>query len=137
MISKFDQVKSIHERAVETGDASVLREIPAMLNRWGIKCREKDGQLLWTNLSVPMSVGESITIGLRYRKKDQTPTEDIFELNRNNPEVVTSYYKGQYQTVRPEGNNRGQTTIKSSENGKTWSVPDIRLMLAREPTKGV
>ena len=101
-MTKFDQVKSIHERAVETEDARVLQELPALLNRWGIKCREKDGQLLWTNLSVPTSIGETIAIGLRYRKQDQTLTEDIFELNRNNPEVVTPYYKGQYQTERPE-----------------------------------
>jgi len=102
MMTIFDQVKSIHERAVETQDASALREIPAMLNRQGIKCREKDGQLLWTNLSVPTSVGETITIGLRYRKQDQTLTEDIFELSKNNPEMVTPYYKDQYQTVHPE-----------------------------------
>jgi len=101
-MTKYNELESIHKRAVETQDASALREIPAMLNRWGIKCREKDGQLLWTNLSVPTSVGETITIGLRYRKQDQTLTEDIFELTRNSPEVVTPYYKGRYQTVRPE-----------------------------------
>lgn len=43
MMTKFDEVKSIHERAEEAQDANVLREIPPMLNRWGIKCREKDG----------------------------------------------------------------------------------------------
>ena len=102
MMTKFEQVKSIHERAVETHDANALREIPPMLNCWGIKCREDDGQLLWTNVSVPTSVGETITIGLRYKKQDETLTEDIFELSRNNPDLVTPYYKGRYQTVRPE-----------------------------------
>lgn len=48
-----------------------LREIPAMPNRWEINCPENDGQLLWKNLSVPTSVGETITIGLRYRAQDQ------------------------------------------------------------------
>ena len=102
MMTKFDQVKSIHERAVEARDANALRDIPKILNGWGIKCREKDGQLLWTNLSVPTSIGETITIGLRYRKQDRTLTEDVFELNRSDPETITPYYKGQYQSVRSE-----------------------------------
>jgi len=101
-MTKFDQVKSIHERTVKTHDASALLEIPTMLNSWGIKCREKDGQLLWTNLSVPTTIGETIVIGFRYKKKDQTLTEDIFELSKNDPDEVAPYYKGQYQTVRPE-----------------------------------
>ena len=115
-MTKLEQVKSIHERAAKTQDAGALREIPAMLNRWGIKCREKDGQLLWTNLSVPTTVGETITIGLRYRKQDQTLTEDIFELSKNNPEMVTPYYKGQYQTVRPEykGTHKLQGAVAQS-----------------------
>lgn len=103
MATKYEEVKSIHELAVRTGDANELRRIPTLLNSWGIKCREKDGQLLWTNLSVPTSsVGETITIGLRYKKQDATLTEDIFELSKQNPDVVASYYKGQYQDVRPE-----------------------------------
>ena len=116
MMTKFDQVKSIHERAVETQDANALREIPAMLNHWGIICREKDGQLLWTNLSEPTSIGETITIGLRYRKQDQTLTEDIFELSRNNPEKVTPYYRGKYQAVRSEykGTHKFQGAVPQS-----------------------
>lgn len=102
MTTKYEQVKSVHDRAVETNDANELRNIPSLLNSWGIKCREDDGQLLWTNLSVPTSVGETITIGLRYKKQDETLTEDVFELNNKNPDVVTQYYKGRYQTLRPE-----------------------------------
>jgi hypothetical protein len=102
MTTKYEQVKSVHDRAVETNDANELRKIPLLLNSWGIKCREDDGQLLWTNLSVPTSVGEAITIGLRYKKQDKTLSEDVFELNNKNPDVVTSYYKGCYQTLRPE-----------------------------------
>ena len=101
-MTKYEQVKSVHDRAVESHDATALREIPTMLNRWGIKCREKDGQLLWTNLSVPTSIGDTITIGLRYKKQDGTLTEDIFELNKTKPEVVTPYYLGKYQGVRAE-----------------------------------
>ena len=99
MATKYEQVKSVHELAVETGDANELRKIPPLLNSWGIKCREDDGQPLWTNLSIPTSsVGETITIGLRYIKQDATLTEDI-ELNKNTPDAVASYYRGRYQQV--------------------------------------
>ncbi len=102
MMTKFQRVKCLHDRAVEAHDASALRGIPSLLNNWGIKCREDDGQLLWTNLSVPSSVGETITIGLRYKKQDETLTEDIFEVSEKDPDVVVAYYKGRYQTARPE-----------------------------------
>jgi len=102
MTTKYEQVKSIHQLAVKTHDANELRRIPSLLNDWGIKCREDDGELLWTNLSVPTSVGETITIGLRYRKEDKTLTEDVFELSARDPDVVAPYYKGSYQKLRPE-----------------------------------
>ena len=102
MTTKYEQVKSVHKSAAETGDANELRKIPSLLNSWGIKCREDDGQLLWTNLSLPTSIGETITIGLRYKKQDSTLTEDVFELSKKDPDIVASYYKGRYQMLRPE-----------------------------------
>ena len=102
MTTKYEQVKNIHQRAVESHDANELRKIPSLLNDWGFKCREDDGKLLWTNLSLPTSVGETITIGLRYRKQDKTLTEDVFELCEKDPNVVTPYYKGKYQILRSE-----------------------------------
>lgn len=102
MTTKYEEVKNIHKVALETGNMDELRRVLPLLNSWGIKCRENDGQLLWTNLSMPMSVGETITIGLRYKKQDATLTEDIFELSKNNPDAVNCYYKGSYQQLRPE-----------------------------------
>lgn len=102
MTTKYEKIKKIHEIAVETHDANELRKIPLLLNDWGIRCREDDGELLWTNLSTPASIGGTITIGLRYKKKDATLTEDIFELSEKDPNVVTPYYKGKYQTHRSE-----------------------------------
>jgi hypothetical protein len=95
-------VKDIHERAVEARDANELRKILSLLDGWGIKRRQKDGELLWTNLSIPTSIGGTIAIGYRYWKRDSTLTEDIFELNQNNPDEIGPYYKGAYQDVRSE-----------------------------------
>jgi len=102
MTTKYEQIKNIHKIAVETHDTNELRKITSLLNDWGFKCREDDGELLWTNLSIPTSIGETITIGLRYKKKDSTLTEDIFELSEKDPNVVTPYYKGKYQKLRSE-----------------------------------
>jgi len=101
MTTKYEQVKSVHDRAVETRDANVLRGIPSLLKEWEISPRD-DGQLQWINLSKPTSVKETITIGLRYIKRDQTFTEDIFELNNKKPDEVAKYYKGKYEQIRPE-----------------------------------
>ena len=102
MNTKYIQLRDIHDLAVKANDAEMLREIPQLLNSWGFRCRDKDGQLLWTNLSVPTSIGETITIGLRYMKEDRTLTEDIFEVSSSSPDSVNAYYKGKYQRVRPE-----------------------------------
>ena len=102
MLTRYEQAKNIHGAAVETHDANKLLEILPLLNSCGIQCREDDGELLWTNLSIPTSVGGAITIGLRYKKLDRTLTEDIFELNEKNPDVITKYYTGSYQKFRSE-----------------------------------
>ena len=105
MKTKYEQIRNIHDLAVEAHDANGLKEIPSLLNDWGVKCREDDGELLWTNLSLPSSIGETITIGLRYRKKNATLTEDIFELSNKAPNQVTAHYKGKYQKHRSEYKN--------------------------------
>jgi hypothetical protein len=129
-MTKYEQVRSVHDTAVQTHDASGLREIPKILNGCGIRCREDDGRLLSTNLSVPTSVGETITIGLRYEKRDQTLTEDIFEITKNNPNVITSYYKGLYQAKRPE--YRGTHKLQNTASESFTSVNSCCLYLGGE-----
>ncbi len=105
MLTKYEQIKSIHDLAIKSHDANVLKEIQSLLHSWNYKCRKDDGELLWTNTSLPTQIGETIVIGLRYRKKDNSLTEDIFELNSKNPNEVTAYYKGKYQKHCPEYKN--------------------------------
>jgi len=102
MVTRFQQIVELHNRAALSGDAEALRPIPSLLASWGLQPRADDGTLLWTNLSVPSSVSDAVTIGLRYVKRDGSLTEDIFELTSENPDAVTPYYRGKYQTVRPE-----------------------------------
>ena len=102
MNTKYEHIKNIHDSAVDANDANELRKILPLLESWGIKQRGDDGELLWTNLSVPTSVGGTIAIGYRYVKRDKTLTEDIFEISENNPNEVVPHYKGKYEYLRPE-----------------------------------
>lgn len=102
MTTKYDQIRHIYDFARETNDTNGFQIIPSLLESWGRKCRPVD-ELLWVNLSHPMTVEEAISIGLRYKKKkDGMLTEDIFELEKDAPDKLTPYYKGNYQTLRPE-----------------------------------
>jgi hypothetical protein len=102
MITRYQQLVEIHNRAAASGDPEALRQIPSLLTSWGLRPRADDGTLLWTNLSVPTSVSDAITVGLRYVKRDGSLTEDVFEVASHNPDTVISYYRGTYQSERPE-----------------------------------
>lgn len=101
-MTKYQQIKSAHARAVEKQDANELRGIVVLLDDWGIKRRHDDGELLWTSLSMPTSIAGTIVIGYRYRKRDQSLTEDLFELKESAPNQFERYYKGSYEKVRAE-----------------------------------
>lgn len=102
MMTKFQQIIDIHQQAVATSDATQLQRIVPLLYDWGIKTRQDDGQLLWTNLSVPTSIAGTIIIGYRYQKRDASFTEDLFELNQGSPDTVVPYYKGRYEGIQAE-----------------------------------
>jgi len=102
MTTKYQQIIDIHQQAVATSDATQLQRIVPLLDAWGIRTRQDDGQLLWTNLSVPTSIAGTIVIGYRYQKRDASFTEDLFELNQSSPDKVTPYFKGSYEDVRAE-----------------------------------
>ena len=136
MNTGYGQLKNIHERAVETHDANELRKIPSLLNDWGFKCRENDGELLWTNLSLPTSVGETITIGLRYKKQDGTLTEDVFELCEKDPNVVTPYYKGKYHVERPIVRSRWTVCARSEGSTCTPTGTRARTTASGAGTRG-
>lgn len=82
MTTKYDQIKYIHLLVQETHNASHLGIVLQLLKNWGIELRKDDGELQWINLSIPTSDLDVITIGLRYKKRDVTFTEDIFELDK-------------------------------------------------------
>ena len=100
MDSKYEIIKELHRRACETGEAEVLKGIPGLLESWGIKLRTDDGELYQVNISNPEQ--SILVVGLRYKKKDGSLTEDIFEFNASCPNEISKYYKGQYERERTE-----------------------------------
>ena len=102
METKYQQVADVYSRTVASEDPSELRGILTLLEAWGITQRQKDGDLLWVTLSTPTSIDGTIVIGYRYKKKDSSLTEDLFELRTAHPNSVQPFYKGRYQDTQLE-----------------------------------
>ena len=100
MESKYEIIKELHCRARETGEAEILVGIPSLLESWDVKLRADDGEHYQVNISNPEQ--SILVIGLRYKKKDGSLTEDIFEFNALSPNEISKYYKGQYERERTE-----------------------------------
>jgi hypothetical protein len=56
----------------------IEKEITALLSEHGRGLRRDDGILFQINLSVPQTRNNDLVIGLRYKKRDESFTEDHF-----------------------------------------------------------
>jgi hypothetical protein len=59
-------------------DSSALMKIIPLLEKHGIRLRQKDGSLKQITLSIPTTKENAFVVGLRYIKNDGTFTEDHF-----------------------------------------------------------
>lgn len=113
MKSKYEIIEELHRRARESGDAEVLKAIPGLLVSWCIKLRTDDGELYQVNLSNPEQ--GIFVVGLRYKKKDGSLTEDIFEFDASSPNEISKYCKGRYERERKEyGGTHKQENVSLS-----------------------
>ena len=71
-----------------------------LLKEYGIKLRNKDGVFAYLTYSIPISKKDAIVLGLRYIKKDNTYTEDLFLFQKRSK--IVKYYKGRGEEVMPE-----------------------------------
>ncbi len=97
----YDEVKVI----VDAAQGGLLNpwgyKIGELLNSYGIVIDRKTGIKVEITISYPTSTeNESIGVGIRYMKPDQTHAEDffLFEKNRN----LTAYYRGAQEDAFPE-----------------------------------
>ncbi len=98
METKYKIIQEIHRDARIRADA--LASIPEILESWGIGLRTDDGMLYQINISHPDP--NIFIVGLRYKKRDESFTEDLFEFSSMTPNEVTKHYRGSYERKRPE-----------------------------------
>lgn len=98
--TSYEEIKAITDgiyAGTITPQAHLFIEV---LNKYGIKLREKDGKFLELTYSIPKSVQNSILIGIRYTKDDGTHTEDHFLFEQD--KSIRRFYRNQIEKVLPE-----------------------------------
>lgn len=88
---------SIYNGELKNPTAEIFLEI---LNKYGVKLRQKDGVFYHITFSIPQSQKDCILIGVRYKKKDNNFTEDHFLFQKNF--CMRKFYKRQIEEVLPE-----------------------------------
>lgn len=74
-----------------------------LLNKYGIKLRQKDGKFIEVNFSIPKIKKNSIVLGLRYQKKDSSYSEDLFVFQLDHKIVKGT--KSDMEKILPEYKN--------------------------------
>lgn len=99
----FEQLRNIVDKIhlVGTEKSYARQDVLNLLYNSGIKLRNKDGDLKIVTISTPTSETDCYVIGLRYKKKDMTYTEDCF-IVRKGRQKITAHYKGDIETIFPE-----------------------------------
>ncbi len=109
---------------LRTNVQNLFKEVVTLLSEKDIKLRQDDGDLVQINISIPKSVNDSFVIGLRYLKKDETPTEDHFLIKKEiepDEKEIQVFYKGKLERefLEYKGTHKQQidiSQIKSSNN---------------------
>lgn len=96
----YQEIKNITD-SIYSGKLKNPTEIfLEVLYKYGIKLRQKDGIFDHITYSIPKSQKDCILIGIRYKKKDNTFTEDHFLFQKNFS--IRKFYKKQIEKVLPE-----------------------------------
>lgn len=99
--NSYDEIKSITDSIYSGRLQKPTAEIfLVVLNKYGIRLRQKDGVFDHITYSIPNSQKNCILIGIRYKKKDATFTEDHFLFQKNFS--IKKFYKRQIEKVLPE-----------------------------------
>ncbi len=76
--TSYAELKAITDEVYATGNPGWSHKILALLEKHGIRPRQKDGALHRVTFSIAKSQTETFVVGLRYQKRDSTFTEDTF-----------------------------------------------------------
>jgi hypothetical protein len=118
MIDRFGATVAAWDR--EASDFSAVeREIRGILLEHGIRPRGDDGDLVQINFSLPTSTPSALVLGLRYRKRDGSLTEDHFLCGwQADQRHVVPYYGLRLKRTLPEyaGAHKAQVDLSGHVN---------------------
>lgn len=99
-IQSYLDLKSITDAVYSGKKKTYGKEVINLLDDYGIKIRQDDGKIHSINISIPSSINDSIVVGLRYKKEDDSFTEDHFLFQKDHD--LKAYYKGSFEKIAPE-----------------------------------
>jgi hypothetical protein len=134
MSDAYTTLEAIWKRHI-SGDASNTENgLIALLHSEGVRLRQDNGELKQLTVSRPTSVASAFVIGLRYEKRDGTPTEDLFSVEEGHR--IEPHYKAALERKWPEyrGTHRQQIPLTLVVDVKTpiTSVNTINLLSRQE-----
>lgn len=100
MSDPYSDLEVIWKRHLAGDRANTGKNILALLDNQGISIRQDDGELKQLTVSKPTSVTSAFAIGLRYDKRNETQTEDLFSVERGRP--VERHYRATLESKWPE-----------------------------------
>ena len=111
MENSYEEFKAITDKYYTDWQMPEICIFVALLDRYGIKLRKKDGELQEVTFSVPKSMGGALVLGFRYQKKNETFSEDLFLFRKGKP--IQRGYRGELEEIVPEyrGTHKGGPNI--------------------------
>ncbi len=111
MDNSYEEFKSITDKYYTDWQMPDIDVFVKLLNRHGIKLRDKDGALHEATFSVPKSMKDALVLGIRYQKKGGTFSEDLFLFRKGKP--IQKGYRGELEKIVPEykGTHKGKPNI--------------------------
>jgi len=137
---RFEPLLSWWDRDTSMEFGTVVNEVERILVGHGIRLRQHDGDLVQVNFSLPRSPEVGLVLGLRYRKRDETLTEDHFLCSQQPSGLkIVTHYRGSLERVLSEyrGTHKEQPDLTSAVK-QPWPdgvVTDVRTISFTKPIK--
>jgi hypothetical protein len=100
MNNPYEEFKRITDKYYTNWQMPDIGVFIDLLDQYGIKLRQKDGELHEATFSVPKSRKDAIVLGMRYQKKDGTFSEDLFLFEKG--KSIKNGYQGKLEKILPE-----------------------------------
>lgn len=134
---RFDLLLTWWNRDTSTDFVVVKAEMERILREHGIRLRQQDGELMQINFSLPRS-HSGLVLGLRYRKRDRSLTEDHFLCTQSGDVLrIEKYYRGDLEDALREylGTHKAQLDLTTIELGPQPVMTDVRTISFTKPIK--